>query len=124
LAVERERQDEIGLEIEDLRDIAGSERGDPWLLTPRPRWVNHIARDANDAGFIAEKIKALDDFLGKANDPLRRVSVYDDQRQLLLNATLGSLVTSGIHYMPVTLAPHRTTGIAGHTSLLYPSFGK
>src|SRR5438874_12417779 len=32
----------------------------------------NITRDADDAGLLAEKIKGLDRFLGKANDPLRR----------------------------------------------------
>jgi hypothetical protein len=41
-----------------------------------------------------------------------------------LNATSASLATSGIHYMPVILAPHRTTGIARHPWLPCPSFGK
>jgi hypothetical protein len=67
-----ESQDEIGLEVKDLRDVGGDERRDPWFLAPRPWGANHIARDADDAGFLAEKIKGLDGFLGKANDPFRR----------------------------------------------------
>ena len=68
----RESEDEIGLKVQDLRNVGGGERRDPWLLTPRPRRANHIARDADDAGIFTEKIKGFDGFLGKANDSLRR----------------------------------------------------
>jgi hypothetical protein len=67
-----ESQDEIGFKIKDLRDVGGGERGDPWLLASRSWGANNIAGDADDARFLAEKIKGLDSFLGQANDPLRR----------------------------------------------------
>jgi hypothetical protein len=59
-----ESQDEIGFEIEDLRDVGGGERRDPWLLASRSWRANNIARDADDARFLAEKIKGLDRLLG------------------------------------------------------------
>jgi hypothetical protein len=67
-----ESQDEIRFEIEDLRDIGGGKGRDPRLLTSRSWRANNIAGDADDARFLAEKIKGLDGFLGKANDPLGR----------------------------------------------------
>ena len=39
----RESQNEIGFEIQDLRDVGGGEGGDPRLLAARLRRTNHIA---------------------------------------------------------------------------------
>src|SRR5262249_27335528 len=67
-----EGQDEIGFEIEDLRDVGGGKRRDPWLLASRSWRAHNKATDTDEARFLAEKIKSLEHLLGAAQHALRR----------------------------------------------------
>jgi len=104
----RESQDEVGLKIQDLRDVGGGERGYPWLLAPCPWRANYIARDTHDAGIFTEEIQGFDCFLGKANDPLRRehpstLSTLNPKRIALYPAVIVSLRCGRITVGPAVI---------------------
>ncbi len=48
--------------------VGGNEGADARLLASHPRGAHGIARDPDDAGFLAEEIQRLDRLLGEADD--------------------------------------------------------
>ncbi len=67
----RKRQNQIGIERKDLRDIRRREGRHTRLLAtylPRP---HRISRYADDPILLAEKIERLDSLFGQADNPLR-----------------------------------------------------
>ena len=66
------RQNQIGIECEDFRDVGADEGGDARLLLAHPRRAHGIAGDADDAMLFAEEIERLHGLFGQADDSLRR----------------------------------------------------
>jgi hypothetical protein len=63
----RERQDQIGLERDDLVELRVDERRDLGLL-PRFRRAHGVTRHADDAVALSQEIERFCRFLGQADD--------------------------------------------------------
>ena len=66
-----ERQDEIGLQRENLVDIRRGEGAYAWLLTASLWRAHNIAGDPDDAGLLAEQVQPLNSLFGKADNSAR-----------------------------------------------------
>src|ERR1700733_4965735 len=76
-----EGENEVGLEIQNLRNIGGDKGGDTWLLAPDLRRSHGITGNANDSVLLAEQIKGLDRFLGEADDAAGRELAHGNDMQ-------------------------------------------
>jgi hypothetical protein len=68
----RERQDEVGLQGQNLVDVRRREGTPAQLLTASPWRRNNIARDPGDAVLLAEQIQRLDGLFGEADNSAGR----------------------------------------------------
>lgn len=69
-----EREGEIRLKREDLRNISADEGRDARLFMPNARWADSVAGDTDDPLVLAEQVEGLDGLFGETNDALGRVS--------------------------------------------------
>jgi hypothetical protein len=74
-----ERENEVGFEREDLRNIRRDKRRDPRFLASDPRRAHRVAGDADDAILLAQQIQCLDGLLGETDDPAGRELAHGER---------------------------------------------
>ena len=67
-----ERQDQIGLQGEDLIDVRRREGADPRLVAASMRWAHNIAGDADDTILLAKQVQRLNGLFGEADNSAGR----------------------------------------------------
>ena len=67
-----ERQDQIGLQGEDLVDVRRREGAHARFLPASLRRAHNIAGDANDAVLLAQQVQRLDGLFREADNSARR----------------------------------------------------
>ncbi len=79
-------QHQVRLERQDLRNIGGDERGNPWLLLAHLRRPHRVAGHADDPVLLAEEVEGFDRFLGQADDPAWRKMSHRSNRDVVRGA--------------------------------------
>ena len=71
-----EADHEIGLERDDLVDLAVEERRNARLLVARAARPHRVAGDPDDARLLAEEVEPFGGLLGEADDALGAVGIH------------------------------------------------